>query len=151
LRFATPYPRPLLALVLCGLVSVGGVPQIGCICPSGESCFDCLDCAPVISLITGSAPQPSHDCCCTQKTDSKRHDDGIQTAGSGSCQCEKFARQSVISNPPRTAVCKSIVVFRDFGDASFADLDFVIAPRRSLESDRVPPDDPVSRAQILRL
>jgi hypothetical protein len=151
LKYFAHIPRPLLALVLCGLVIVGGVPQIGCICPSGEYCLECPDC-PQLFGIWGSAPQSFRECCCCEKrTDAAQQDHGIRVANSDRCSCEKFATQTVISNPPRTAAVKSIVVTWVPAQPYGLVLGHVDGPQPVSLEDRIPPDSPVSRAQILRL
>lgn len=73
-------------------------------------------------------------------------------AGSDRCNCQKFVQQMVLSHPTRCGlVGNAPVVNWISGEASSLGLDLVHTSHDFALRDRLPPDDPVSRAQILRL
>jgi len=141
-------PRKFSAAVLCCLVLVGGLPRAWCLCPDAECRAACdAGLGPLATAAEEHAGCPH--CRCHQK----EQDGGSDQPGfsASQCPCSMHVAQAVLPSAGRDV---------EMPTASIAWL----APAEveqglSVSAERVdrsrllqlPPDDPVSRAQILRL
>jgi hypothetical protein len=151
MRVPRQIPRRFSAAALCCLLLVGGLPRMWCLCPDADCRAACN---------AGAAPlAPEHSqpaCCprCASQPSEQGETDGNLPGFSGSeCPCQVLVAQLVLPSAPRAVeMTAASVQWLARGDAGQQ-----LRPGRSAEHSisavviNLPPDDPVSRAQILRL
>lgn len=147
LTFISSITDRLLALALCGLAAVGGMPRLGCLCTNAAACDACRQ---ATCTVCSSSHVMQHQCCCQKQDQEPPASDGMSCRVPGGCNCEKFTEQTVLT-----------AVKRDVTGATNHAQPVATEPFRTLNRARsapecvllchLPPDDPVSRCQILRL
>jgi hypothetical protein len=144
-------PNRSFVLALCGLVLVGSMPRVGCICASGEFCVDCSTNANCTPSAVGAKTEPTC-CCCETAPAVARH--GAESKGPAldRCPCIKVVTQLPITSASRQPFeCQSPLVSWLPGHEDLLELSRAADSLALAAGDHLPPDDPVSRAQILRL
>ena len=133
--------RRLLAGGMCCLTVLGAAPRLDCLCPIAECQVACE-----LGLV---APPQDKPCCCHHGADAPKTS-GCETGPAG-CPCDLHLRQDHVTPVVQDdAPQQPLVCWLDPASDSLAS-----APRwrqdcRTIASS-LPPDDPVSRAQILRI
>jgi hypothetical protein len=133
--------RRLLVGGMCCLSVVGAAPRLDCLCPIAECQVACES-----GLV---APPQDKPCCCRHGADAPQS--GGSAAKPAGCPCDLHLKQGHVTPvvqadaPPQPLVCW----LDPASDSS------VSGPQGWHEcrtiSSGLPPDDPVSRAQILRI
>jgi hypothetical protein len=131
--------RRLVVVGMCCLTVLGAAPRLNCLCPS-------LACQAACESGLG-ALQQDQSCCCHHEADEPT-DGGPNAAG---CQCDWRVSQDQIAPAVRADAPQQPLVCW----LSPANDSLTSGPRWSQDdlalASGLPPDDPVSRAQILRL
>ena len=141
-------PRKFSAAALCCLVLVGGLPRAWCLCPDAE-CRAACDAGLGPLAIAAEEPAGCPHCRCHQKV----QDAGGQQPGfsASQCPCPMHVAQVVLPSAgrdiegPTAAIAWLATDEVERGLSASAE-----RIHRATFLER-PPDDPVSRAQILRL
>ena len=139
--------RRLAAIGMSCLIVVGTAPRVDCLCPEIACQFDCEH------FFAGRATQTEPAkaaCCCNHAQEPAPPVDGL-AAGDSGCHCDMQVVQEkspLARQPDQESTAQVLWLAADELTLSLA--------RPELRCDRslftgLPPDDPVSRAQILRL
>jgi hypothetical protein len=132
---------------LCCLMVVGGLPRSWCLCPE-EACRIACDSRANVLALAGARDDSSGCRCCDKPADSGP---GTPQIAGTACACQVQVTQVVLVTAGRDAQVKAEspalwVATAEHSLLAGADRTVLASPVFG-----PPPDDPVSRAQILRL
>jgi hypothetical protein len=143
--------RRSISLTLAGLMLVGGVPRIVCVCLSTECVTACELNGFNFFAPRKHAAQTQGCCCCKENVEAASGDPAVAADPCGR-QCETIVKHTELSPTPRaTELAASPSVTWLATPEGFPLQHQRIFVRDWTSPLRVPPDDPVSRAQILRI
>jgi hypothetical protein len=141
--------RKLLSSAFAALMVMGGTPRIECACPNAECRAACAQRGFSVAVVPIRGEEPRCSCCCAPLAT------GPQTtsdASISSCRCETFVKRTGLLSSPSGSTSKSdlAVAWQPTSDVSG---NYLLSNLRSAGAPpfRLPPADPVTRAQILRL
>jgi hypothetical protein len=136
------FSRRILAVGMCCLTMLGAAPRLDCLCAS----VACQTACESAMLVTRPHDQP---CCCHHDTETPTN--GAPEAAPIGCHCDLQVSQDHVApvvrddapQPPLVLwLSPASDLLTSMGQGVHDDLAF---------SSGLPPDDPVSRAQILRI
>ena len=134
--------RRFLAAGMCCLTVLGAAPRLDCLCASAACQVACES-----GLLVAAAHEKS--CCCHHAADTPKN--GESEAKSAGCQCDLHLTQDHVSPVVRDdAPQQPLVLWLSPASVSLASGTQWRQDCRTIAS-VLPPDDPVSRAQILRI
>ncbi len=143
--------RKPISLTLAGLMLAGGVPRLVCVCLSAECRATCELNGFNYFAQRKHAAQSQGCCCCKENVETASGDPTVAADPCGR-QCETIVKHTELSPTPRATElgASPLVTWLATSEG------FPPQHQRSFVGDwdsplRVPPDDPVSRAQILRI
>jgi len=144
--------RWTVAVGMCCLTVVGAAPRVDCLCPDGQCQMACEQplADRVCAVVGESDQQPS--CCCHHEPKPAPKSDGAPVCHKSGCHCQMHVVQNDLSPAVRNdGKLPPPIAWWLTGDRLTLSLSRLeLRPDRS-DFTGLPPDDPVSRAQILRL
>ena len=139
--------RKYLAVGIAALMVVGGSPRAGCDCQD-DACRAACARVGLLPIVATSSKQMSCACCCHEVANLVPHP--MAWVDSSVCHCQKFFERVELLSAPRP-----IELYGDFTNQEPSAETFgvrrLVLPIAWTSPPTLPPDDPVSRAQILRI
>ena len=144
--------RWIVAVGMCCLTVLGAAPRLDCLCPDGQCQLACEQ--PLADQICPAVSEADQhpSCCCHHEPQPAPNSDDSPVWHKSGCHCQMQVVQNELSPAVRNDGKLPPTVPLWLASDRLA----LSLSRPELRSDRsqftgLPPDDPVSRAQILRL
>ena len=144
--------RWIVAVGMCCLTVLGAAPRLNCLCPDGQCQMACEQ--PLANQVCAAVIEPDQhpSCCCHHEPRPVPNSDDVPVWHNSGCHCQMHVVQSeltpVVRNDGKLPLPVALWLASDHLSLSLGRAES--RPDRS-HFTGLPPDDPVSRAQILRL